>query len=251
MPSELLSAGSVAQMVEDIAAGARRGVSLQLVEIGRVIREGLAPEKFARVHSDVAHEAAAAVHRSYGQSVHRHGGLSGYRSGSGYGARYSGGVLREALHNPGLVTSDANGVYFVNTGPLNRAAKQWARLNFGAGGIAGPRPAKFDIQFGSLVVGALGIEGEARPAFFLPKGVWTERGAFYPSSMTPPEGEGSFPQRTRVLTKGIRSRNFFDAGVRVMADQTLEGYQNVLKELFDEGVSKVRPRETLVTVRAR
>lgn len=51
--------------------------------------------------------------------------------------RFAGGALKKVLESPTFFTASADGVSFGNIASLNSQAKQWARLNYGAGAKGG------------------------------------------------------------------------------------------------------------------
>ena len=64
--------------------------------------------------------------------------------------RYSNKQMLKALQSPALVDFDAKGIYFPNAEKMSGIAKQWYRLNFGAGPKGGKgRPKQTAMQFSS------------------------------------------------------------------------------------------------------
>lgn len=104
--------------------------------------------------------------------------------------RYSGGRLRRALNSPLQASAAVNGVSFLNETLLDNAAKQWARLNFGAGprantaprGLGGAvRTPDLSLKFFSAVladsgvaVGKLTHPYGPKGAFKIPTGLWLD-----------------------------------------------------------------------------
>lgn len=115
-------------------------------------------------------------------------GELGYRASQ----RYSGGRLRRALNSPLQATAAVNGVSFLNETLLDTVAKQWARLNFGAGPRANSAPRGFggavrapdlSLKFFDAVLAESGVAtGKLvhpygpKGAFKIPTGLWLDRG---------------------------------------------------------------------------
>lgn len=148
------------------------------------------------------------------------------------GDRYSGGALARALSNPDMVKATAFGLYFINVDRLDREARHWRRLNFGAGagGAEGiEAPGQFPVTGMGLMIG---LEPDPRPSFTMPRGLWLSRGgvrqppstdrvgqdAFYLASGSGYEQSGGFGIRADAgrITRGIASRNFLDPPVRLI-----------------------------------
>ena len=253
-------------------AGAAR-MTRELVEMARVFEAGLADAEVARINQSVARQARLSVIRSYDQTVGHGGGPPGYRAGaSGKMRRWAGGRLRRALSQGDYLVGDARGITMV-TGPLDRAARQWARLNFGALGRGqGSLPPR-TITFGDLVIAVVGLEEGPRPGFSLPAGYWLPGGdgngpdparrgsdAFYVSSRTHDRigrlrarqaGSSGRPRQGSVLSKGIASRNFLDQGVHRIAVELPREYQLAYTQLFRRGIATVRPGNVNVSVSGR
>lgn len=84
-----------------------------------------------RVNKETANLARDAVRNAYASSGI--GKRPSYRQNDpGKLRRYSGGAMEKALHNPKFIQADASGIRFVNKPLMDKYAKQWYRLNFGA-----------------------------------------------------------------------------------------------------------------------
>jgi len=136
--------------------------------------------------------------------------------------RFAGGKLRASLMNPGHVIASPDGVNFLETSILDQSARQWARLNFGAGekassglGRAGFETVRPNVtsQFFMTAV------GETLPVFdtklpYGPRGGWILPGGFFagpsgaPGTIVGPNG--STPGQNAFFTykdmKGPLSR---------------------------------------------
>jgi hypothetical protein len=231
---------------------ANRVTSRQLEVIAKALSAQAIPQStLKKVHQDIGEAAQRSMLQAYG---HRRGrtGLQYRLPGSENTARnkrYSGGKLRAALARREQVEATAGSLKFINTTILNKEARQWRRLNFGAGGRAGTSPRQFQVEWAGLVVGAMGLEPDPRPAFALPAGFWVEPGGggrqragapgsgeFYPASMRPAGIRGA-PQKRR-MTAGIHAANFLDAGVRRIADEFPKAYQAMYRELYSDKAAR-------------
>ena len=255
---------------EAISAATNVG-SKQVMEIGRVLEQGLRPDDLRRIHQEVGEAAQRAVVRSF--DAKRNGqtrGASGYRPRD----RYSGGKLRGALNDPEFFMATSDGLSFINVGLLNDRAVQWARLNFGAGPRGRGSRRSFDVVMSNMVVASFGLNEPARPGFFIPKGYFWRDGApvrpqspasspgaaFYLAGTGPRRGRNSVrgadaegatfnAMVDRQYTRGIEARNFLDAGIGVMARRLPREYLGLINNMFSTGESNVRPAPVRITVR--
>lgn len=245
-------------------ANARTAQTLQ--EAARVIQQGVAPESFRQVHETIGLRAQQAVLNSYAQVVTAQKHVPSYRlADGGKNQRYAGGKLREALSSAAMVSASERGLRFIDTDVLDAQARHWARLNAGALGIGGGSRRTFDIRWSNFVIAALGINMVPSAGFFVPRGYWWEGNGpvppgptgtsqFYPAGSGPrasaqtrlfATGEGGARksivfQRKRV-SRGIRARNFLDAGVARIAEDLGPAYDRLYKDLYERKLVSVRP----------
>lgn len=159
--------------------------------------------------------------------------VGSYRQGD----RYSGGALVRALSNPAMFQASATGLAFINRELLDKEARHWARLNFGAG--AGGResdltpPGRFPVTGLGMM---MGLDPDPRPAFKLPPGFWLGSGRRVPSS-DDRVGQDAFYLRSgsaalsqslgksdrQTFTRGIAANNFLDAPIESIASQIKPG----------------------------
>lgn len=266
---------AMVQMYVDLALEATSAMSKQLVDLGVAFARGAAPTERARIHAEVARQARRSTQASYAQTVSRRGGPSGYRANAtGPMRRYSGGRLKRALGQDNYWISDANGITLDMT-PLDRAAAQVWRLNFGAGARGQGSLPPVAVRFGVTVIAVIGLDEAARPGFVIPAGFW-ETGAgrvgpdpgrrgmdeFYVSSSARSSTTGrlrrgdpsarSAPRQNRIATKGIAGRSFLDRGLIRVATELPARYQILYRDLYRQGETKVRPRSiTIATTPGR
>lgn len=205
------------------------------------------------VHQLLAEDAQRAVIAAYKEArqASPRSGVAPYRVGS----RYADGALLSALRSGAFAYGDRSGITFGNVALLNASAKQWKRLNFGAGAAgnsglshaANVGSGPFSAVFHDLEVAAIGLGGGVRPAFFLPKGFWKPgpgwsqsgtRGAFIPHNNRT-QGGGNpaiYP------TKGIRAEHWLDAGLAAIANGIGAAYIDYFGSLFDHASSQARSR---------
>ena len=153
------------------------------------------------------------------------------------GHRYSGGQLESALRDPKFISADKGRIRFGNTKILDTNARQWQRLNFGAGAAAGPPekiPANMMI-FGRRISKRVNLDTYGpRPSFRMPRGFFSSsfhpsnnpggkifkkpigRDAFYVSSGSQRKegGKKGFPIAGPLLTKGIEGQHFLEKGAK-------------------------------------
>lgn len=130
--------------------------------------------------------------------------------------RYADGALARALGSPGMVLAGWDGVAFVNRAILDISAKQWYRLNFGAGlrGTAETRPSQiFDIEFFQTQVMKVSLRAnKPSPTFMIPAGAWFNRGrATLANTGFGPGINGAF-DRFGGAASSLRGRDEFLAG---------------------------------------
>jgi hypothetical protein len=248
-------------------------LSRMLVEAQKVFGEAMAVEfraaadQFSRnagkrseliaLHQRVGDLAQQAVLESYKDLITGREGpasQSNYRSDAGGNMRrYAAGVLGEALADPQFFAADYNGIRFANTNLLNQAAKQWRRLAFGAAPAGEGARSTFAVSFGGLTAGAIGLDEKASGPVILPAGSFLDQNgdavAFSESRrgldvFEPAAFIGADVQRfsaggigTRKLTAGIHGRDFFSAGLAVIAVELPKGYGDYGRSLLD-GVFK-------------
>jgi hypothetical protein len=176
--------------------------------------------QLAQVHDQVARLMQRATVAEYEKAKATYGrNIAPYRLTT----RDAGGKLGRALRSSVFYRATYDGIGFVNTTLLNRTARQWHRLNFGARPRGNYTPQMYSANFGGLVAGAFGYAGEEPSApFGMPRGVWSREGAFY-------------PRGNRIVnpTRGIRAWNFLDAGPRVLAERIGPAYEGLYRDWFE------------------
>lgn len=133
-----------------------------------------------RVNQIVADDVRERVLVSYDQRVKSgRSGPSSYRANApGKWKRYAGGKMEQGLEDPGFINTGFDGINFANMNVLDRHAKQWYRLNFGAGprGQQGGRfrPGEYRLNlFGQATGAPVSLKQyKASGAYRLPKGLF-------------------------------------------------------------------------------
>lgn len=205
-----------------------------------------------KVHQRVAEEAQEAILDAYDESLL---GTPPYRAHAllSKNRRYAGGILRSVLASSSFVSYDEKGIYIGNTRELDARARQWRRLNYGAGGAAGAGAEVVTLRWSNQEFYMV-EPGAARPAFRIPQGAWFGQ-EFYPvselmarhrlvSHMTgraPSStigGQEGILQRPR-MTRGIRGRHWLGAGLIKIAEALPQGYNDAMKTLWKSGNEEV------------
>jgi hypothetical protein len=207
------------------------GIS-DLAKIAEAITAGaLTSQQLGKVHTEIARAAQRSTAAAFDQRRPRRRIDKLFPAYRERPNRFAGGALRRAIMKADFVHADAHGISFVNEALLNTEAGHWKRLNFGAGGGAIAPPRSYAVNWGGLVVAALGLQPDPQPAFRMPPGFWL-RGS-RPQEAGAPGTGGFFPTRRRPLrtpTFGIVATNFLDAGVRRIAREFPIAYQNLLDQ---------------------
>lgn len=173
-----------------------------------------------------------------------------YRAGIG---RLAGGVLLAALGRSDFFDVSGTTLTWGNLEALNAAARQWHRIAAGAGGRGQGIHDVFPVSFAGVTLATIGLESAASPGFAMPRGIWvTPQGdsrvsagrnppgsdLFYPQNSSGPQpvetSRGVFAERPSLsareagirfrgrptglrATRGIRSHDFFRAGIELIA----------------------------------
>jgi hypothetical protein len=228
--AEALAAGALDanQMVRDFA--------LALEQTVRASRNQL-----ANLHHQVGVQAQQHILAAYEEArVSRGRNDAPYREST----RDAGGRLFNALAAPEFFRGTYDGIGMANRNHLDREARQWHRLNFGArsetgGGGPGSRPTATPLTWQGLVVGSLGLPFEPSPGFGLPWGYWTEGNAFRPTG-----------PRQIFPTAGVRAWNFLDAGTATIAREIGPAYEGLYGRWLESAQRGVGPLSRIVDVRA-
>lgn len=166
------------------------------------------------------------------------------------GNRYARGAMLKALSSSGFFIARYDGVSFINAANLDRAARQWYRLNFGAGakGANTRRPGEYTMRFFGQPTLPLSLNRFGpSPAYRMPPGLWTHndgrsapgspiQGAqgthfFMPSSSY---DKRLYPVYDARLSRGFRGMNFLDAGIRTLSQEIPKGWTQLMLEWFKE-----------------
>lgn len=239
---------AIAEGLAEALDEATSRTSQKVIAFGEVLAEGPTAGRRREAHQQLGEIMHAAVLTSYRRHTRRPGNAL-------YGPqrfnREAHGALDRALADPGnIFKATAEGVEFVNAVGLTRDAKQWARLNYGAGARGRGALAPFEVRFSNLVLDAVGLEEGPRPAFGIPNGRWLDaegnrvggdassRGAhaFFPGGNKGARGIAG----AKRTTKGITGWNFLDAGVTAFALEFSGVYRELFRDLVDKSIQRGR-----------
>jgi hypothetical protein len=251
------------QLLKGVAAAveaAGRLQSRQLQALGEVFQRGLQNGSRTRaMFEDIGLAAQRSVVQSYGQLVSARETTSYYRISPRFprNKRYAGGALRRAIQSSSFFEATPGGIRFVNTSLLDREAKHWHRLNFGAAPRGEGSRGQFAVEWGGLVIASLGYDQDASPGFLLPRGFWVEGGERVSRGIVSGGAEfypvGELPAGTKVRgrpnaaqrTLGIEARNFLDAGLRRIAQMLPESLQDFYTEIYEQAKRGEGPLTTV------
>lgn len=156
---------------------------------------------------------------------------SARRSGN---IRYAGKILQGFLEGEEFITSNAEGIDMGPISRMNDVARQWQRLNYGAGDAAGSPGQPASATIGDLDITVEDPRGP-RPEFVLPAGAWIGN-AFYPSSELPAGFRISVKKNTP--TRGIAAQHWTDAGAQVIVEQIGPALLKLLTRVWEDATEK-------------
>lgn len=265
----LSSAGLSRQLVNEAAKNTAGVTGEILSQIGLFYNDAVRERRrsLETAYGDVGRQANKAVAAKYRRTKGR-GGAGAYRANaSGKYKRDAGGKLGRALTSDNMFLAGPDGIAYVNMPYLDSQARQWYRLNFGAGarGQASQRPAsKRVIFFGeqtSLDVGLQGLGPSA--SFSMPGGLFTNsdgqalpfnpsrrgKDAFNPGNYLKNRpnllARSSGVKLKQIQTQGIAAQNYLDAGTDVISrgvpNVTTKFIRGILQESFAAGGAKGAP----------
>lgn len=238
---------SILQGMQDAVSSATQVESKMLKYIGdHFLRLAqFQPQRFTKAHTDVGLAAQRSMVQGFrNRRFRRPAGR--YRAGEN---RLS-GELGKALSNQGHVRANPYTLEFLNIHLMDQQAAHWRRLNFGAGGGSQEgitAPQQFPINWNGLVVATLGLDSQPSPAFRIPRGFWLtpsgeSAGGANPSRLGQDQfflrgqriGRSAGRPSKSVVTAGIASRNFLDAGVRRVANELPRAYETIYTEAWTD-----------------
>lgn len=148
---------------------------------------------FVNMFNEVGQEAMVATLEKYAnRSNNNRGGRknSGYRAGAAEPyTRDAGGKLYAALSSSRMWSAEKNGILFINRTHLDQYARQWYRLNFGAGPRAttGRKHQRYRVRIFGQNAGRVSLNSyRPSPRFLMPAGFWSKDGGLNP--IAPSEG---------------------------------------------------------------
>lgn len=222
-----------------LAAGALDGSNM-VADFARALDQTVRASKnqLATLHHQVGSLAQQNILEAYEQArVTKGRHIAPYREST----RDANGRLAHALGREDFFRGTPDGIGLANRSMLDKEARQWHRLNFGARPASGDSPGRFPLTWDGLVVGAIGLPAEPSAPFVLPRGVWigeggtreqaggSRTGQFYPQSQRAAlAGRGVLGRPGGVRRAGgIRAWNFLDAGIATIATEIGPAYQNL------------------------
>lgn len=236
------------QAVRDALGEAFEGIDRSIARYFTVFGDAFTDVgRIGEVHRRVGLQAQRSILGAYDQLVTARSGPAA-RSNAAYRARPArlSGRLRNALKNPGHVEVGGTYLRFLDVDILDSEAAHWYRINFGVGQRGSQtRPGIYELVIGGAVVGQLGfglggdIGGPSRHPMILPPGFWVGGGERVGGDVTRRGMEGFFlpgeisgvrgrPTQART-TRGIAGRQFLDAGIRRIARELPNAYEDIAR----------------------
>lgn len=270
--NQLLSRATVQMSKNLLAAVEAFAESLQTAQSG-----GAGQSRLLQIYEHVGRRAQQATIRAYKRSPYIKLGHH-YRFGDpGRYKRFSKNAMLNALSGPALYRVGPDGLTFINAPMMDRTARQWYRLNFGArpGHSRGASPQQTYFKLFGERIGKGPNLNSFRPSreFQMPAGIWSEElrastsrsirpsesgKAFYPQFLRKEKGrlvrgpdnkpvnqtgKGADPnaalKRSRV-TKGIAAARFLDAGVAAIVHDLPAAMEVLMLEWLEEAGGRAR-----------
>jgi hypothetical protein len=261
-----LGVDTMGRSIVKAAEQATDATARQVLALAEVFRRGIDPAARLEMFDALGKRGQQAVLGSY-DATRR--GPKGYRqtANRANNIRYAGGRLRGALAAGDFYEAAPDGLRFINITTLDRTAKQWGRLAFGALPAGRGSQRQFAVRWSNLVVASLGLAEPPRDAFGIPRGYWWNGEVVPPgppgTAEFYPFGEGPRPRlRSRSggvrttprggmhPTRGVAARNFFDAGYARIAEDYPKALEGLLRNLQNRGsLQRVEHVTGRVTVR--
>lgn len=268
--------------LRDVVAAAATQLTGEAAEVMTTFATTLQKEyrnrrgRMTRMHQDIGLEAQQRVISAYSSRVNPRGTPPYRATATGKYKRYAGGKMLQALSDPQFFSASYNGISFINNAVLDRKAKQWYRLNFGAGaeGRSGQyKPKEYRIRFFDTAVGTISLKGyEPSKPYAIPSGFFVSpqsgktvraggsRGdIFVPlrsSSAKTVRRKLPGPVPKRHLYKGGMSRgfggfHFFDPGVAYIARAWPAASTALLNEWVSEAVASATGPVAKIAVKGK
>lgn len=213
--------------------------SRQMVTFFQEISQGPGEAQAAAAHEELADQMKRSVVASWGQAK---GKLRPAVYDPQRASRDSGG-MEKAVHEPELAVGTAQGVEFGPIAMLDRDARQWARLNFGALPTGQGSNERFSVRFSNLPAIQYVFDEPARPPYGLPRGgfkgpdgKWQGHGEGIPTGAFYPRGG---PQQ--FATRGNVGYNYLDAGIRRFFELLPTVYGRLFRNVLEPSQRRGRP----------
>lgn len=214
-----ITQASLTEVLRQVSKGTMNGASNELLVFAEAWKERWTRRPgLIKRHQQLANQARTNMLVSYAKS---HENKDVYRKWDRSGEtspkirRYARGAMRDALENPGNFHATYDGISMINPTIMYSGAKQWYRLNFGAGGLGssprhhGVSRQAFALEMFGQTVGTYSLESFApRKAFIIPTGVFLTRseGALSGNAMFAPmsyyesrsEGDKDSPTKSQL-----------------------------------------------------
>lgn len=242
-------------VAESVLQFANSRTSKQLVAFLEAIAEGPGQAAAAEAHQKLANEMAKSVRASWAaqRGKLRPAVYDPPRPRKGKkGGRDEGGI-EKIINAPYLAVGTPTGVEFGPIKLMDRDARHWARINYGAGDRGEGTHRAFSVRFSNLPALEYTIDEPARPGYGLPigqfkgpDGRWQPRsyggrdGAFYPRGKSQ-----VFP------TKGNAGFHMLDAGIARFFDLFPAVYGDLFREVLPSSARRGRPPRGLERVTVR
>ena len=246
-------------IVSEVAAKSSFEVAQAMSLYGEVLRSNYRNRRgrMTRINKEVGLDAQQRTLDAYDKRVNRKKTPAYRANASGKWKRYAGGRMRKAIADPQFFRASYDGIFFGNQNVMDRQAKQWFRLNFGAGPRAksGPyRAGEYRLRFFGEATGApVTLRGYGTAAgYSMPKGLFLNPTTGVPRKLGGSRGDifhpRALPLRTRFQvpsdfagkiwsggpTQGFGGFHFLDSGMKRIAQIWPIGITRMIQEWVEE-----------------
>jgi hypothetical protein len=140
---QVIVAVETKRIVNELAGQTRDEMGQTMRKFSNALRQSRSVQKgMKELHRHVAQGSMSRIQEAYASSGLGRGQAYRHTESDPKLKRYAKGAMKRALRDPGIIKYDEKTFRFINTQVMDQHARQWYRLNFGAGpkGRGGNQP---------------------------------------------------------------------------------------------------------------